>query len=203
MDTKNTAGESVVNTANDTQGNASKSISEQAAKIADLEARLARESRDKEIYRSGLLAAKELGKSSKRITSEDLEDPERLEKAIDAKFQERELEQKAAQEAQQKIDDAEKLRKENEELRRSLEAAKTSGYSSGSSMGSGHNEHSEAKQVGYWSDVQKNSLREIYASRGLYTQDQIEKMVMKAEEIARTNTALSERKNDLAKTRQY
>jgi len=203
MDQTNKAGEHNVNTADVNAGNGSATASEQAARIADLEARLAKETKEKEIYRGGLLAAKDLGKTAKRITSEDLSDPERLEKAIEAKIQDKELEQKAVLDTEQSLSAAEKLRKENEELRRSLEAAQTAGFSGGSGAGSGHNENSETKGTTYWSEMQKNELRQIYASRGLYSQEQIEKMVSKAEQIAQSKTALSERGNDLTKTRPY
>lgn len=175
---------------------------ESAKKIADLEARLAKETADKEVYRAGLLAAKNLGGKAKHIKPEDLSDPEKLESAIDAKIQEKELEQKALQEATAKATEEATLRRENEELRRSLEAAKTAGFS-GAGAGSGHNEHSESKSQSYWSDGQKAELRQIYASRNMYTPEQIEKMVSKAEEIARTKTATSDRANDLTKTRSY
>lgn len=184
-------------------GKSSDTATEQAAKIADLEARLAKETKDKEIYRSGLLAAKDLGKQAKRITSEDLADPVKLETAIEAKIQEKELEAKALKEAEQQVSRDEALRKENEELRRSLEAAQSAGYGGSASLGSGHNENSESKPAGYWSDAQRNELRQIYSSRGLYSNDQIEKMVAKAEEIARTKTAQAARVNDLTKTRSY
>lgn len=197
----NKAGEANVNTADVNAGNSSATASEQAAKIAELEARLAKETKEKEIYRGGLLAAKDLGKTAKRITSEELNDPEKLEKAIEAKIQDKELEQKAATETEQTLSAAEKLRKENEELRRSLEAAQTAGFSGGAGTGSGHNENSESKSTSYWSDGQKNELRQIYQSRGLYSHDQIEKMVAKAEQIAQSKTALAERGNDLTKTR--
>lgn len=184
-------------------GNESETVSDQASKIADLEARLAKETKEKEIYRSGLLAAKDLGRKAKRLTKEDLEDPEKLETAIEAKIQDKELTDKALAEAETKAKEDERLKKENEELRRSLEAAQTAGYTGGASMGSGHNENSESKQTGYWSDAQRNELRQIYASRGMYSQDQITKMVAKAEDIARTKTATSDRTNDLTKTRSY
>lgn len=184
-------------------GKASDTASEQAAKIADLERRLEKETKDKEIYRGGLLAAKDLGKRAKRITTEELADPEKLETAIEAKFQDKELEAKAIQEAEQSVNRDEALKKENEELRRSLEAAKTAGYGGSASMGSGHNENSESTQSGYWSDAQRNELRQIYTSRGIYSGDQIEKMVKKAEEIAVTKTAQAARNNDLQKTRSY
>ena len=184
-------------------GNVSVTATEQAAKIAELETRLAKETKDKEIYRAGLLSAKDLGKRAKRITSDDLADPEKLETAIEAKIQDKELEQKAIQEAAQDAGKDEALRRENEELRRSLEAARTAGYGGSASMGSGHNENSESKSASYWSDSQKQELRQIYASRNMYSSDQIEKLVTKAEEIARTKTAQSARSNDLQKKRSY
>ncbi len=203
MSEEKKAGESVGNTATDNAGKVSATAADQEAKIADLEARLAKESKDKEIYRSGLLAAKDLGKSAKRLSAEVLADPEQLEKAIEAKIQDKELEQKAFQEAAQKSSQEETLKKENEELRRSLEAAQTAGYGGSASMGAGHNENSESKPTGYWSDGQKNELRNIYSSRGLYTGEQIERMVKKAEEIAGTKTATSDGNNGVTKTRSY
>lgn len=188
------------NTSTANAGNTSATASDQSAKIAELEVRLAKEAKEKEIYRSGLLAAKELGKKTKRITQDDLADPEKLEEAIEAKIQDKELETKALQDAEQSVSQAEALRKENEELRRSLEAAKVSNYAG---IGSGHNENSESKPTGYWSDGQRNELRQIYQSRNMYSPDQIDKMISKAEEIARTKTATSPRNNDLTKTRSY
>lgn len=183
-------------------GNGSGTPADQSAKIAELEARLAKEVKDKEIYRAGLLAAKNLGGSKSKIKPEDLADPEKLDSAIEAKIQEKDLEQKALQEATAKAAEEERLRAENDELRRSLAAAQSAGYSA-SSVGSGHSENSESKPQGYWSDAQRDELRQIYVSRNMYTQEQIERMVTKAEEIARTKTATSDRKNDLVKTRQY
>jgi hypothetical protein len=190
------------NTSTANAGNGSATASD-ASKIAELEAKLAKSESDKEVYRSGLLAAKDLGKKAKHITQEVLEDPEKLESAIEAKIQDKELTDKAYAEAEAKVKEDERLRKENEELRRSLEAAQTAGFAGGASMGSGHNENSESKPTGYWSDAQKNELRQIYTSRGLYSQDQITKMLAKAEEIARTKTATSDRQNDMTKTRSY
>lgn len=184
-------------------GKISDTATEQATRIADLETRLAKETKDKEIYRAGLLSAKDLGKRTKRIAPEDLEDPEKLEAAIEAKFQDKELEQKALQEVEQSVSRDEALKKENEELRRSLEAAKTAGYGGSASMGSGHNERSETTSTGYWSDAQRNELRQIYNSRGIYSGEQVEKMVKKAEEIAVLKTAQSARSNDITKTRPY
>jgi hypothetical protein len=162
--------------------NASDAGADHAATIADLQIRLAKETRDKEIYRAGLLAVKD--KKPKRLSAEVLADPEQLESALEAKIEDRELEQKALQEAEAKATADEQLLRENEELRRSLDAAKTAGYA-GSGGGSGHNEHSESKPTSYWSDAQKSELRQMYQSRGLYSPDQIEKLVTKAEEIAR------------------
>ena len=185
-------------------GNVSDTASESSAKIAELTARLEKETKEKEIYRAGLLAAKDLGKKQKRITQEDLSSPEKLEEAIDAKIQERDLEKKAIQEAEEKAIQADKLRAENEELRRALEAGKSAGGFGGTaSVGSGHNEHSESKPKGYWSDAQKNELRQIYNSRGIYSAEQVEKMIIKAEEIAQSKTAQSPRNNDMTKTRTY
>ena len=185
-------------------GNVSATASDQSAKIADLQARLDKESKEKEIYRAGLLAAKDLGKKAKRISLEQLEDPEKLEEAIDAKIQDRELEHKATQETEQQVAESEKLRAENEELRRALDAGKSAGGFGGTAgVGSGHNENSESKPTGYWSDSQKAELREIYSSRGMYTTEQIEKMVVLAETIAQNKTAQSARKNDVVKTRRY
>jgi hypothetical protein len=185
-------------------GNASATASETSAKIAELEARLAKETKDKEIYRAGLLAAKDLTKKTKRVTQEDLESPEKLDEVIDAKIQERDLEKKAVQDAEAEVIEKEKLRAENEELRRALEAGKSAGGFGGTAgVGSGHNERSESKPQGYWSEAQKNELRQIYNSRGMYTSDQVEKMLVKAEEIAQNKTAQSARPNDMTKVRSY
>lgn len=193
-----------LDTSTSNAGNAPATAAETSTEIAELKARLAKETSEKEIYRAGLLAAKDLGKKQKRITQEDLASPEKLEEVIDAKIQERDLEKKAAQEVEEKAIQADKLRAENEELRRALEAGKSAGGFGGTaSVGSGHNEHSESKPQGYWSDAQKSELRQIYNSRNIYTQEQIEKMITKAEEIARTKTAQASRVNDMTKTRQY
>lgn len=199
MDQTNKAGESAGTTA---ASNESSKVTEQAAKIAELEARLEREKKDKEVYRSGLLAAKDLGRSAKRITSEDMSDPELLEKAIEAKIQDTELERKAAEESRQKAEAEAALRKENEELRRAMEAMQSSG-GGGAGTGSGHNESSESRPPGYWTEAQRGELRQIYSSRGIYSEAQIELMVKKAEEIAVSKTAQSERANDMVKVRQY
>ncbi len=202
--TKDLEGKNTPGTSTGNAGNGSDTATESSAKIAELTARLEKETKEKEIYRAGLLAAKDLGKKQKRITQEDLASPEKLEEVIDAKIEERDLEKRAAQEVEEKAIQADKLRAENEELRRALEAGKSAGGFGGTaSVGSGHNEHSESKPQGYWSDAQKSELRQIYNSRNIYTQDQIERMITKAEEIARTKTAQASRMNDMTKTRQY
>jgi hypothetical protein len=132
-----------------------------------------------------------------------LSDPEKLEEAIDAKIQDKELEEKAILEAEASAAKDEQLKRENDELRRTLEAARTAGFGGIASVGSGHNESSESKPAGYWSEAQRNELRNIYASRNMYSPEQISKMVQKAEEIAMTKTAQAARSNDLSKTRQY
>ena len=191
-------------TSTDNGGNGSGTPTDESAKqIADLKAQLAKSESDKDVYRAGLLAAKQLGGKAKKLTPEDLADPEKLESAIDAKIQDKELEKKALDEATQKVADSEALRLENEELKRSLEAAKTAGFQGGVSGGAGVNEHSETRPNTYWTDAQRNELRNMYVSRNLYTAEQIEKMVKKAEEIARNKTATASRNNDLVKTRQY
>lgn len=198
-----TEGKKPDNTSTGDAGNVSATASEQAAKIADLEARLAKESKDKEVYRAGLLAAKDLGKKPKRLTAETIADPEALESIIDAKIQDRDLEQKLTQDTERKLQEDETLRRENEELRRSLDAAQTAGFSGGYGSGSGHNENSVSKPSGYWSDQQRADLVKIYESRAMYSPDQIKTMVVKAEEIARTKTAQSARSNDVSPKRRY
>ncbi len=174
---------------------------ESAKKIADLQTRLDKETKDKEIYRAGLLAAKELGGKPK-ITPEDMADPKKLDSAIDAKIQQENTEKQALAEAEAKAIEDERLKAENEELRRSLDAAKTAGFSA-PGVGSGHNESSESQPQGYWSDAQRAHLRQIYASRNMYTSEKIEQMVKKAEEIAQSKSATSDRPNDMTPTRQY
>jgi len=176
---------------------------EMARQIADLKAKLAKVESDKEIYRAGLLAAKQLGKKAKKITLEDLSDPDKLESVIDAKIQDRELEQKALEEAARKASEEERLRLENEELRRSLEATKMASLHGGVGSGTGVNENSISKPNTYWTEEQRNELRRIYASRNMYSPEQIEKMVKKAEEIAITRTATSPRDNDIVEKRRY
>jgi hypothetical protein len=170
-----------------------------AAKVAELESKLAKETRDKENYRAGLLSKKEF---EKRAKSEplDLTDPSKAEEYIESKLQERELERKATEDASKESEERERLRKENDELRRSLEAR--SAAVGGISGGSGTSE-TESKPQGYWSDSQKDELRQIYATRGFYSSEQVEKMVARAEQIARSKTALAERNNDLTPTRKY
>lgn len=172
-----------------------------SAKIAELQARLEKESKEKEIYRAGLLAAKDLGKKTRRITQDIMEDPDKLEEAIDAKMQERELERKAAEDAEAQRAEIERIRRENEELRRAAEAQASARSSGGASQGV--NERSESAPAGYWSEAQKAELRSIYASRGMYSEKQIAAMVAKAEEIASSKKATSERGNDIVATRRY
>ena len=159
------------------------------------------EIKDKEVYRAGLLAAKELG-SKPKITPEDLADPVKLDSAIEAKIKQDKLEQQAQTDAEAKTLEDDRLKAENEELRRTLEAAKTAGFSS-PSVGSGHNENSESKPQGYWSEPQKAELRQMYQSRNLYSSEQIDTMIKRAEDIARAKSATSERGNDLSDTRPY
>jgi len=194
-----------LDTSTSNAGNASATAADSQAKlIADLTARLDKETKEKEIYRAGLLSAKDLSKKAKRITQDELENPEKLEEAINAKIEERDLEKKAAQEIEQKSQEEARLRAENEELRRSLEASKNaSGFGGTASMGAGHNESSESRPQGYWSEAQRNELRSIYNSRGMYSSQQVELMVKKAEEIAQSKTAQSARNNDMTKTRSY
>ena len=207
MDTTNTTPNEgkPLDTSTSNAGNVSATAADSQAKlIADLTARREKETKEKEIYRAGLLSAKDLSKKAKRITQDDLENPEKLEEAINAKIEERNLEQKAVQEVEQKSQEEARLRAENEELRRSLEASKTAGGFGGTAgMGAGHNEHSESKPQGYWSEGQRNELRSIYNSRGMYSAQQVELMVTKAEEIAQSKTAQSARNNDMTKTRSY
>ena len=204
MDNDNKA----VNAGKDASGDAgNKSATASDAKIAELQARLEKETKEKEIYKSGLLAAKELAKGAKRVTAETLEDPAKLDEAIDAKIRGRELEKKVSEASPEAVESADervrKLEEQNAELMRSLEAAKTSGGFGGSAgAGSGRSEV-ESKPAGYWSDAQRDELRGIYRSRGFYSEKQIETMVAKAEEIARNKLAQSARGNDLVKTRSY
>ena len=199
METNNLAGNSGTTAAGEGNGSVTSAGQDVSREIADLKARLEKEQQEKEIYRAGLLSAKDFSKKSRRITQDVMEDPDKLEEAINAKLQERELEEKARQEAEAKAAENARIIKENEELRRALDA-KSAATQTG---GSGINEHSESKPQGYWSDAQRQTLREIYASRGMYTSKQIDFMVKKAEEIAQNRTAQSARINDMAPTRQY
>jgi hypothetical protein len=204
MDTQNNEGKKPEDTSIGNAGNSSATASDQSAKIAELQARLEKETKEKEIYRSGLMAAKELGRTAKRVTAETLEDPAKLEEAIDAKIQERELERKTETDVEARLAEDKRLREENEELRRSLESAKASGGFGGSaSTGSGHNESSESKPQGYFSDAQRGELVAMYRSREMYTPEQITKMVARAEELARSRAGGTARGNDLVKTRSY
>ncbi len=47
-------------------------------------------------------------------------------------------------------------------------------------------------QNSYWSQAQKAELRKIYESRGLYSSDQIDRMVDSAEKRAKTNSGAVE-----------
>lgn len=199
METNNLAGNSGTTAAGEGNGSVTSAGQDVSREIADLKARLEKEQQEKEIYRAGLLSAKDFSKKSRRITQDVMEDPDKLEEAINAKLQERELEEKARQEAEAKAAENARIIKENEELRRALDA-KSAATQTG---GSGINEYSESKPQGYWSDAQRQTLREIYASRGMYTSKQIDFMVKKAEEIAQNRTAQSARINDMAPTRQY
>lgn len=205
MDTTKPTEGNTLDTSTSNAGNVSATAADsQNQLIADLKARLEKETKEKEIYRAGLLSAKDLSKKAKRITQDELENPEKLEEAINAKIEERDLEKKAVQEVEQKSQEEARLRAENEELRRSLEASKSSGGFGGTAgMGAGHNESSESKPQGYWSEAQRNELRNIYNSRGMYSPQQVELMVTKAEEIAQSKTAQSARTNDMTKTRSY
>lgn len=172
-----------------------------ATKVKELEDKLAKETRDKENYRAGLLSRKEQDKKNRRLTAEDLSDPAKVEEAIEAKIQERELDAKVSAESEASLKRMQELEKQNAELARSLEAAKTSGGSA--SDGAGINEASVSKPQGYWSESQRAELREIYTSHGLYSAEMIEKMILRAEQIAKDKSATGHLKNDLVPKRKY
>lgn len=170
-----------------------------AAKVKELEEKLAKETRDKENYRAGLLSKKELDKKNRRLTAEDLADPVKVEEAMEAKIQEAALEAKVSTDVEAEANARKKLETELEETKRALEAAKTSGGGAGG--GAGIQENSASKPQGYFSDVQKAELRRIYTSHGLYTPDMIEKMIVRAEEIAKQKAGSESRVNDLVPKR--
>ena len=208
MDEKNKAGQQAGSTAAGTEG---KEADTSAAKIAELEARLAtetaranKEAKDKEIYRSGLLVAKQLGKS-KKAEADGEQKVEDVDEIVEKKLAEKELISKAESEAVAIAEEREKLQKENEELKRSLEAKHSS---SGFAGGAGHSETSESKPVSYFSEEQKAELRQIYESRGFYKPEVIEKMMIEAEKNAlsysRKGTgAHLEKGNTMFQKRQY
>lgn len=176
-----------------------------ASKVSELEAKLAaetaeklKERSEKENYRAGLLSRKEQDKKLKRLSQEDLSDPEKLEKVIEEKIQDTKLEEKLTAETEAKAKYYADLEKENAELARSLEAAKTSGGSGG---GAGINEHSTSKPQGYFSPAQKAELRKIYESHGQYSPEMIDKMMSRAEDIARQKAGSGALKNDLVPKR--
>jgi len=210
MDEKKQAGQSTGNTA---AGNEGKGADTSAAKIAELEAKLsqseakaAKEAKDKEIYRAGLLAAKKFGKKPKEALAEgEAPKADDVESVVESKMAEKETLDKAQSEAADAAEEREKLRRENEELKRTIEARSSA---SGFAGGAGQSEHSESKPVSYWSDAQKTELRQIYQSRGFYKPEVIEKMIVEAEKNAMayaskgTATTL-EKGNTMFPKRQY
>lgn len=178
--------------------------------IADLKARLDAESlakskaeKDRDSYRAGMLAKQEVDKKLKKGEVIDLSDAQKATEFIEAKLEAKKLEDQAIADIQRQtseLDAANKRAEEAEERARAMEAKlSASGFSAGGSAGV--NEHSESKPTGYWSDEQKAELRSIYSSRGMYNPDQIEKMVARAEQIARNRMATGTLNNDLVPTR--
>lgn len=184
MEKENKAGQPAGTTAAGDEGNKSVT-SPDSQKIADLEAKLAKSESDKEVYRAGMLSMKE--RKQKKLAPEDITDPEKLSKFIedkaDEKAQERELTDKATAEAERRL----KLEKENEELRRALEAKAAAGSTVG--FGSSPANAPEVKPQGYLSEERKTELRDIYRTRGFYSDAEIDTMVKRAEELMSTHRA--------------
>lgn len=144
---------------------------------------MAKERKDKEIYKAGMLAMKK----PKKLSAEDAADPEKLNAHIadkvDEALTEKQLTDKAAHEAAE----IESMRKRNEELERALESRQAVSGGAGGGAGATANAP-EPKQTSYFSDEQKAELRRMYESRGFYTSADIDKMVLRAEEIAKSNS---------------
>lgn len=186
---------------NESAAAAEKKAKDAEAKLAKAEAELMKEKERAENYKAGLLSRKEFDKAKRKLTAEDLSDPSKIEAHVEAVITDRELDRKAEEDAQKALAEAaevKKLREDNAELARSLEAAKAAG--GGSASASGVDPASVSKPQGYWSAEQKAEIRQIYESHG-YTKEQVDKMVARAEQMAQTNSATSERGNDLVKKR--
>lgn len=167
------------------------------AEVTKLKEELAKVTRDRDNYRAGLLAKKEFDKRAKQGI--DLSEPEKVEELLDAKLEQKKLEEKAERETEAEREAREKLEAENAELRRALESSR----SSSSPVGGAGRSESEAKPQGYWSDDQRNELRQILNSRGFYSQQQVDTIVKMAESRAQKGTALSPSDNVMVKKRQY
>lgn len=197
MEDKNNAGNNS-NTAGN-EGNESGTSPEMAklqeelaakeAAIAAKDKELQKANADKEIYKNGLLEMKERGK--KRLTPEEMADPNKITEFVEAKVNE-ELESKRLQEeALKKAESDEALRKRNEELELALESMKATGKMPVSESSESANTP-PVNQNSYWSMAQKAELRKIYESRGIYSKDQIDRMVDSAEKRAKTNSGALE-----------
>lgn len=181
MEQDNKAGNQAATASADAGNNAGATASPDP-RISQLEAEVAKERKDKEIYKAGMLAMKK----PKKLTAEDAADPEKLNAHIadkvDEALTEKQLTDKAAHEAAE----IESMRKRNEELERALESRQASTGGAGGGAGASANSP-DPKPTSYFSDEQKAELRRMYEARGFYTKEQIDQMVVRAEQIAKTN----------------
>ena len=183
----------------DSAAAAEKEAKEAKKKLAETEEKLAKAEAERENYKAGLLSRREHDKKNRRLTAEDLGDPKKVEEAVEAIVNDRELDAKVQADAQASIAETKRLREENEELQRSLESAKAAG--GGATSSSGVDPASVSKPSGYWSAEQKAEIRRMYESTGLYRPEQVDRMIVRAEQMAQSGSVGSERGNDVVPKR--
>lgn len=197
MEGKNNAGNNPTTAGN--EGNSSDTSSEIAklkeelaakeAAIVTKDKELQKANSDKEIYKNGMLEMKDRAK--KRLTPEEMADPNKITEFVEAKVNEELESKRLAEESASDAQEREKLRKRNEELELALESMKTTGKLPMSEASNTANTPA-VNQNSYWSPAQKAELRKIYEGRGLYSKDQIDRMVDGAEKRAKANTGAIE-----------
>ena len=210
---KNKPGEAAVTGTEAGQGDAAGAAAATAAEdpkdkeIAELREKLAKETKDKEIYKNGLLSAKKLVKAPK-ATPETIKSPEALESFLKEREEHRTVEAiptgEPGETAAVAIAPAgetteQKLRRELDEAaerERALRSQIGSGAGSAAVIGSPHSSNDE-KPRGFWSDEDKQKLADIYRSRGFYTEEQISQMVKVAEDTAARGAATTEHTSKL------
>lgn len=201
MDDKTNPGNAVAPTGADNAGNATSTAEEIARLQAELKAEReqhAKDNKDKEIYRAATLTMK--AQNKRKLTAEEVADPEKLTNFIEEKANEKLAEKEAHATAQAEAERVEKLERENAELRRLAEAQRATGGVGG---GTSPANSPEVRANSYFSDDQKNELRKIYRSRGFHSEAKLEEMVKTAERLAKERAATQPITNSIVPKRTH